>query len=278
MEREDLLAKFEDRLKVIDLITRYIKDYVELAGGQGVVLGASGGVDSSTLIPLAINALGREKVRLIMMPCESNPQDLEDALAVAKKFNAKYMVVNLESTYKELVKNIVEPTDLTKGNIKARLRMTTLYAFANQLGYFNMGTGNKSELAIGYITKYGDGGVDFEPLASLYKGEIYELANELNIPEQIIQKAPSAGLWKDQTDEAEIGMSYAELDNILKLINHKDMHHFLATGPAFEILMQRYRAAPDQVKEVLTLIRKNAHKSSAPSCFSRNHILSILAK
>jgi len=268
----------EEVLKIIDTLVSYIEDFVEFSGMRGVVLGLSGGVDSATDLMLAVRALPKEKVFCVMMPCESNPQDLEDAVKVANKCEVDYKVIDLESAYKELLKQITKPTTLTKANIKARLRMTTLYAFANQYEYLNMGTGNKSELAIGYITKYGDGGVDFEPLAGLYKTEIYEIATELGVPQSILEKAPSAGLWKGQTDESELGFSYEELDTILKLLEHNSMMNLSFEGSAFKILVQKYGADLEKVKKVVAMIQKSEHKRNMPPCSSRNLILSTLAR
>ena len=149
------------------------------------------------------------------MPCESEKKDVEDAVKVVKKFKIKYKIIDLTPVFKKF-KKILPPGDkLSYGNLKARLRMATLYYFANRNKYLVAGTGNKTELKIGYFTKYGDGGVDILPIGNLTKNEVRKLAIKLGIPEEIINKPPSAGFWKGQTDEGEIGISYDELDKAL---------------------------------------------------------------
>jgi NAD+ synthase len=135
------------------------------------------------------------------------------------------MIFDLSSIFKEYIK-IMSPqitlTSMAKANLKARLRMNSYYFIGQSLGkYLVGGTGNRTELEIGYFTKYGDGGVDFEPIGGLYKCEVREIAKLLNIPEKIINKPPSAGLWKGQTDEDEIGITYDLLDEILYRIDYK---------------------------------------------------------
>ncbi len=203
-----------------DKLVSWIRDRVLAAGLKGTVVGMSGGIDSSVLAVLCHRALPQSMLGLIM-PCHSNRQDEQHALAVAKKFSIPTKTVVLDSIFDSLLKAL--PTDggahatsqPAKANLKARLRMLTLYYHANQLNYIVAGAGNKSELAIGYFTKYGDGGVDILPLGNLVKAQIVELASFLGIPQEIIDKPPSAGLWPGQTDEDELGLSYEELDRYL---------------------------------------------------------------
>jgi NAD+ synthase len=150
------------------------------------------------------------------MPCESNPQDKEDAIIVAEKFAIDYEVANLEEVYHDLLEEIKkEDNKLAEANIKPRLRMSTLYYYANLNNYLVVGTDNKSELTLGYFTKYGDGGIDLAPLGDLVKTEVREVARVLGVSEEIITKAPSAGLWDGQTDENELGVSYEEIDKYI---------------------------------------------------------------
>jgi len=157
----------------------------------------------------------------VLMPCHSSQEDGEHAQIVASKFSIPTRIVVLDTVFDTLLKALpsdrVEPTAsrLAKANLKVRLRMLALYYFANQLKYMVAGASNRSELAIGYFTKYGDGGVDILPLGNLVKGQVKELASFLGIPQQIIDKPPSAGLWQGQTDEGELGLSYEELDRYL---------------------------------------------------------------
>jgi len=154
------------------------------------------------------------------MPCYSSQEDKEHALTVADKFSMPTKTVVLNSVFDTLLKVLpdsVDPTasQVAEANLKVRLRMLTLYYFANQLRYMVVGSSNRSELAIGYFTKYGDGGVDILPLGNMVKREVRELASFLSIPQEIINKPPSAGLWPGQTDEGDLGFSYDELDRYL---------------------------------------------------------------
>jgi len=185
------------------------------------VVGISGGIDSAVTAVLAKRALG-DRVLGLIMPCHSDPTDGEHARLVAAKFGIETEYVDLTPVFDCLVEALPPGGRLARGNLKPRLRMTTLYYFANSRNYLVAGTGNKSELAVGYFTKYGDGGVDILPLGDLLKIQVRELAHELGIPEEIIAKPPSAGMWEGQTDEDEMGISYEELDKILAAIESGD--------------------------------------------------------
>jgi len=157
----------------------------------------------------------------VLMPCYSSQEEEEHAQTVASKFSIPTKMVTLDAVFDTLLKVLpgdgVDPnvSRLAKANLKVRLRMLTLYYFANQLKYMVVGSSNRSELSVGYFTKYGDGGTDILPLANLVKGQVRELASFLGIPQEIIDKPPSAGLWQGQTDEGELGFSYEELDRYL---------------------------------------------------------------
>ena len=198
----------------------WVKDKVLAAGRKGVVLGMSGGLDSSVAGVLCQRAFPQTTLGVIM-PCHSSQEDTEHAQLVAGKFSIPTKVVVLDSVFDTLLKVLpdekVDPevSRLAQANLKARLRMLTLYYFANSLQFMVVGSSNRSELAVGYFTRYGDGGVDILPLGNLVKGQVKELARFLGIPQQIIDKPPSAGLWPGQTDEGELGLSYEELDRYL---------------------------------------------------------------
>lgn len=205
--------------KFIPIIEKYIRDHVKNAGAKGVVVGLSGGIDSAVVAALAARALGKDNVLGIIMPCESVDSDLEDAIKLVEKTGISYKVVDLTKTYKSFLEdNQVEAdnTCLTYGNIKPRLRMTTLYFYSALYNYLVAGTSNRSELITGYLTKYGDGGVDFEPIADLLKKDVYQIARELDLPKSIIEKKPSAGLLVNQDDETELGFTYDELDSYIE--------------------------------------------------------------
>ncbi|MBM3252037.1 MAG: NAD+ synthase, partial [Candidatus Omnitrophica bacterium] len=192
-------------------IIRWIKSQVKRAKAKGLVMGISGGVDSSVVAVLAKKSVGVNLLCLIL-PCHSLRQDLEDAKSIARKFRLNTKTVDLTKIYDNFIKILPDADAKIKGNLKARLRMVTLYYFANKLNYLVAGTGNKSELYAGYFTKYGDAGVDILPIADIYKSQVRSLANSLGIPERIIAKPPSAGLWQGQTDEGEMGITYDDLD------------------------------------------------------------------
>ena len=208
-------------MKLADRISHWIRERVEEAGAQGVVLGISGGVDSSVLAVLVKRAMGDRMLGLIM-PCHSDPTDAEHARLVAKKFDIETEYVDLTPVFDRLVESLPPGDRVAVGNLKPRLRMTVLYYFANSRHYLVAGAGNKSELMAGYFTKFGDGGVDILPLGDLLKTQVRELARELGIPEEIIAKPPSAGLWEGQTDEGEMGITYEELDKAIQAIESGD--------------------------------------------------------
>jgi len=209
-----------DAGQLADKLVLWMRDKVLAAGCRGVVIGMSGGLDSSVVAVLCHRAFPQSMFGVIM-PCYTSREDGEHARAVAGKFSIPTKLVVLDTVFDTLLKELPgeegEPdvSRLAKANLKARLRMLTLYYFANQLKYMVVGSGNRNELAIGYFSKYGDGGVDILPLANLVKGQVSELASFLGIPQEIINKPPSAGLWQGQTDEGELGFSYEELDRYL---------------------------------------------------------------
>lgn len=204
--------------EVVDNLVEWLRDSVKEANCKGIVYGLSGGVDSAVIAALSKLAFGDESLA-IMMPINSSFEDEIDAKLVIDKFNLNAIKVDLSRTYSEFVK-VVEKGDnnMAYANVKPRLRMTTLYYYAQLKGYLVVGTSNKSEFTVGYFTKYGDSGSDLMPLVDFTKKEIFELARYLKVPDKIIQKPPSAGLFEDQTDEDEMGFTYNDLE---KYINNE---------------------------------------------------------
>ena len=230
-------------------ISNWIKKQVSLAAAKGVVLGLSGGIDSAVVALLAKKAVGKNLLCLIM-PCNSLKQDIRDAKALARKFRISTKYVNLEPIYKKLIRTLPKADKKTQGNLKARLRMMVLYYYANKLNYLVAGTGNKSELMVGYFTKYGDAGVDILPIADIFKTQVRQIATQLGVLKIIIDKAPSAGLWRGQTDEKEIGISYSDLDSILSGMDNK-----------------RKQKIDFKAKKVKDLIYSSEHKRQGPKIF-----------
>lgn len=227
------------------------------SGARGFVVGLSGGIDSAVVARLC--QLARKDTTLgVLMPCHSVAQDEADAWLLAEHFQIPAVCVDLAATYDALLRDAgaalaplpgrdQHPADdlrarLPIANLKPRLRMATLYFVANSLNYLVVGTGNRSELTIGYFTKYGDGGVDLLPLGHLVKREVRALARELGVPEPIIEKPPSAGLWPGQTDESEMGFTYEDLDRYLT-----DGPQSVA--PAIAMRIERLARASDHKRE-----------------------------
>ncbi|RAK17297.1 NAD+ synthase [Anoxybacillus vitaminiphilus] len=210
----------------IEKLIEWLREQVKEAGLNGAVVGISGGIDSAVVAHLIKRAFPNHSLGLIM-PCKSNPKDKEDALKVVESCGIDYYVIDLTETHRTLFGEIErqlkekgewneKAAKLGDANTRARLRMTTLYAVANNYGYVVVGTDNAAEWHTGYFTKYGDGGVDLVPLIHFTKGEVREMARILGVPEEIITKAPSAGLWEGQTDENEMGTTYEMIDKYLK--------------------------------------------------------------
>ena len=208
-------------MKLSQKIAKWMKKQVGDAGKNGIVLGLSGGLDSAVVLALSKFALG-ENVLGLIMPCNSSAKDAELAREAAKTFDIKTKEVCLDDIYEEFVKVNPDANNVAKANLKPRMRMMMLYYFANSLNYLVVGTGNKSEIVVGYFTKHGDGGVDMLPLGDLLKRDVVKLAEELNVPGSIIARPPSAGLWEGQTDESEMGITYEKLDETIASIEKND--------------------------------------------------------
>ena len=241
-------------------ITSFIRTRIEESGATGAIIGLSGGIDSSVTAYLATGAIGRESVLGILLPVQdlTPNEDLNDAIDVANRLGIAYKTIEIGDLVHAFSVSIPDydlDSVAVNGNLTARIRMCVLYYYANLMNRLVVGTSNRTELLLGYATKYGDAGVDVEPIGDLYKTEVFELACFLGIPKRVIEKPPSARLWAGQTDEGELGMRYADIDRILKLlIDYKlSVEQIVAQG------------APEaDVLHLADLVRASEHKRSAP--------------
>ena len=209
MKLEEYLLHLED----------YLRDYLANAKSNGYVLGLSGGVDSSLVAVLSAKAVGKDKVTCIMMPIHSLKEDLEDALKLAKHFDLRYEIVDASEVFDKYISAFadigIELDTATKSNLKARIRMSILYAYAQKNNYLVLGTDNKDERYTGYFTKHGDGAADLFVISKLLKSEVVKASKILGIPDELAERVPSAGLFPGQTDEAEMGIKYKDIDRYL---------------------------------------------------------------
>lgn len=218
----------------------------------------SGGIDSTLVAYLACEALGSDKVFAIVMPSTTTPTDDKlHGISIAQQLGIDYKEIGIDSILNEFLSMTqLEENELAIGNLKARIRMSIIYYYANAKNYLVSGTGNRSEILIGYFTKHGDGACDMEPIGDLYKSEVYRLSEYLNIQKEIIKKPPRAGLWENQSDEEEIGMGYDLLDQILYLFSEKDMENTQ--------IAERLDISVDDVNMIINKIIRSEHKSKVP--------------
>jgi NAD+ synthase len=201
------------------MLTGFIKDQIEKTGMNGAVIGLSGGIDSALSAYLSAQALGAENVLCVRMPYKtSSGASLTDAELVIEDLGLPSMTVPITDMVDPLIQQFPEMSNVRKGNIMARMRMIVLYDQSAARGLLPMGTSNKTEFLLGYSTIYGDSGVAMQPIADLYKYQVRQLAAAVGVPQSILDKAPSADLWEGQTDEAELGFTYNDVDQVLFLL------------------------------------------------------------
>jgi NAD+ synthase len=240
--------------KVSDTIIEFIREEVKERKSGGVVIGLSGGLDSSVSAILAVRALGHLRVFGLILPdSKITPKnDIDDAIELAKNLKIKYRIIEISSTKDQLLKCLPK-NKVAQGNLASRLRMNILYYYAGIRNFLVLGTADKSELKLGYYTKYGDGAVDIQPIADLYKTEVRELAKFLQLSSKILKKKSSPRIWRGQTAEGEIGISYEEIDEILQ---------------SFEPLETSYvknnNFDSNSVERIVSMVRKNLHKQEMP--------------
>lgn len=238
-------------------IVAFIQRHVAAAGAKGVVVGVSGGLDSAVIAALCVAALGKSKVHAVLMPAgDSNPLDEKHGRLVCTHLGLKPVVRNIQTVVDGVVAALGKaPSDRALGNTKSRSRMALLYALAIDKGVLVCGTGNKSELLTGYFTKWGDGACDLLPIGDLYKTQVRQLAKHLGLPRVLITKPPTAGLRPGQTDEGDLGVSYQELDAVLRGL---ELNHDLAT------IQRKTGLSRTKVVRVEALVRSSEHKRRLP--------------
>lgn len=198
---------------IIEQIVKFLNDYLKKTNTKGFVFGVSGGIDSALIGAIMSKYFPNNHLALTMNIYNSQ-KDIDDGMLVINHFNLNYKVIELEKVYDEF-KKITPEHQMAQGNLKARMRMSTLYAYAQPVNYLVIGTSNAAEYLTGYFTKYGDSGSDIMPLVNLTKTNVYKCAQYLNVPSEIINKKPTAGLFENQTDEQDLKVSYKEIDNYL---------------------------------------------------------------
>lgn len=244
----------------VNRIKHFIKDKLRESELDGVVIGLSGGVDSSVTTVLAVKALGKDNVNVLILPDEFTPKvDLEDAISLTKSLSVKYQVVNISKiieAFKSQIPFFNDKNIVAGGNIRARVRMIILYYYANVNNLLVCGTSDKSEILLGYFTKYGDGGADILPLGDLYKTQVRVLGRRLGLPERICNKPSSPRLWRGQTAEKELGVSYEVIDTILYL--------YFDRGFSLSDIIGYTKIDPNIIKDIIYRAYINEHKRNTP--------------
>ena len=239
-------------------ITDFINNIISSSNANGIVVGLSGGIDSTVSAYLAVNSVGAENVLGIHMYSSTTPkEDKEHAKLMAELLNIEYIEISIDNIITTITDTTIQTdSKLANGNLKARIRMSLLYYYANMNNYLVIGTGNRSELLIGYFTKYGDGGCDLEPIGNILKTQLRVLAKSWGIPEDIISKPPRAGLWPGQNDEDEIGLNYETLDLLLYMIVDKNMNN--------DEIIKNINITTNEINRIRLKIENNKHKLTNP--------------
>ncbi len=241
--------------KLAKKIEHFISGYVAKSESKGIVVGLSGGLDSSAVLKLVVNALSPSRVLGVVMPSDTTPkEDTDHAIELAKSLVIKYHIIDI-STLLDKYEQALPEDKRARGNLMARVRMNILYYYAGVNTYLVAGTSDKSELCIGYFTKFGDGAADIMPIAGLYKTQVRVLAKHLGIPKAIVEKKSSPRLWDNHLAEEEIGMDYEMIDPILHLLVDRKM--------SLNDVAKKLKISTNQVKKISDLMKRNLHKRTS---------------
>ena len=241
-----------------EVLRAFVRDTVADAGAKGAVVGISGGIDSAVVTKLCVDALGPEKVHAVFLPTDSTPEsDYRQVEGMCQQWNVSLEIINIQGPVDSFRSLLIEEGDnpLQAGNMVARCRMIALFDRAKREGSIVFGTSNLSELMMGYMTKYGDGAEDATPLYDLYKTQVWEIAAIIGVPQEIIDKTPTAGLWAGQTDEEEMGIRYLVLDKVLNVMEQGGTDADMAEAAGISV---------EKAAEIRRTVKIMSHKRSIP--------------
>ncbi|MGB9608567.1 MAG: NAD+ synthase [bacterium] len=252
--------QFEELLIDVDYVRKrivyFIRKEMEKAGFKKGVIGLSGGLDSATVFLLSVEALGGENIYSFSLPYKtSNHQDIEDAKELALRAGAHWEVIDITPQIDAYFQAFPTDNRIQMGNKMARERMSILYDRAYSYKALVLGTGNKTEWLLGYTTRWGDSACDLAPILDLYKTQVRQLAKAIGVPEKIIKKVPSAGLWPGQTDEGELGFTYEDVDRLLYNMMDKGLSRRELIDMGF---------SPDFIDKVVERVNRMSFKRQLP--------------
>ena len=251
------MTKDLDSAQTITTIKRFIKGKLLQSGLDGYVVGLSGGIDSAVATSLAVQAVGKEKVLAVLMPYRtSSPGSTGDALELAGKLGIDHRQVDITPMIDAYFPEITRENRLRAGNKMARERMSILFDIAHEMDRLVLGTGNRTEICLGYTTWHGDSACSINPIGELYKTEVRALATELGVPRSITEKVPTADLWADQSDEGEIGVKYETIDALLRRI--------VDGGVRSMSILEREGFAATDMSRVVSMMNRYAFKRRLP--------------